>query len=364
MPADQVLLDGLRPTAPRLIYDCAVDLGLDLRPWLFDRHGNKIDPSDSTFQNSQWVYGGGTKPYAACIWWAELKLEAGQIVREANLREVVSLWETRKIDERHDPSVGRHLTPKIRKARDFDAALSASYRTGAAMRVILLDGNRANAEQAAYDSSSARYRLLDSVNWYVHLYDVESGNFRLVRDVPPPPRAIPDPFDDAPDPGMDPEFQALLEIGDLTDTEKDALIKVRVGQGWFRDKLIERWNGCSVSEVRSHALLIASHIKPWSRCAYRLERLSPDNGLLLTPNLDKLFDRGLIAFDQRSKMVISKELGFHEQGLFGINQNSKLRMRFDDMRPYLEWHHQNVFEHWLHPKNVDDASSTVIGTMS
>ena len=347
MPADQSLLDSLRPTTRRRIYECAVDLALDLNPWHFDKDGNSIDPSDGTHQNSLWVYGGGDRPYAACLWWAELELRNGEIVREANFRVLIKHWEARKIDQRHDPSVARHLSPKIGKARRLDKAVSESRRTGSPMNVILLDGNLADAKQAEYDSSSASFRMVDSAQWYVHHYDLNTGDFQLVRDVPALPPATPDPFDNAEDPGLDPDFLETLETGDLTRTEKETLIRLRVGQGWFREKLIERWNGCSVSEVRSHALLVASHVKPWSQCESRTERLSPANGLLLTPNLDKLFDRGFVTFDDRSKLVISNKLGSAERALFGIGQNSKLRMVFPDMKPYLEWHRERVFERWL-----------------
>jgi HNH endonuclease len=346
MPANQNLLDSLRPTTYRKIYECAIDLRLDLNPWHFDKGGNSIDPSSSTHQNSLWVYGGGGKPYAACLWWDELELRNGEIVRETNLREVIKGWEARKIDERNDPSVARHLSPKIRKARQLDAAVFASRRTCMPMNVILLDGDRTNAEQAAYDSSSASFRKVDCAEWYVHHYDVNSGDFQLVRGVPAHTPAAPDPFDNVADPGLDPAFLDTLEAGDLSETEKKALIRLRVGQGWFRDKLVERWKGCSVSEVRTQSFLIASHIKPWSQCESREERLSPANGLLLTPNLDKLFDRGFITFHDRSEMVISSELGQYERALFNISQNSRLRVVFEDMRPYLKWHRENVFERW------------------
>ncbi|HET9245398.1 MAG TPA: HNH endonuclease signature motif containing protein, partial [Xanthobacteraceae bacterium] len=55
------------------------------------------------------------------------------------------------------------------------------------------------------------------------------------------------------------------------------------------------------------AALRASHIKPWRESSDR-ERLDPANGLLLTANLDALFNDGLIAFDDEGQMLVSAQL--------------------------------------------------------
>lgn len=84
----------------------------------------------------------------------------------------------------------------------------------------------------------------------------------------------------------------------ISSTERTALIQARLGQGKFREKLIELWDGkCSVSGYNDPRVLVASHIKPWF-LASNTERLDSRNGLLLTPNLDKVFDKGLITLIQ------------------------------------------------------------------
>lgn len=50
--------------------------------------------------------------------------------------------------------------------------------------------------------------------------------------------------------------------------------------------------------------LIASHCKPW-RDATNEERLNGENGLLLTPSIEHLFDRGFIGFEDNGKLIIS-----------------------------------------------------------
>lgn len=95
---------------------------------------------------------------------------------------------------------------------------------------------------------------------------------------------------------------------DVAETTREALIDARLGQGKFRQDLIERFGGaCAVTGCSFLPLLRASHIKPWSECT-NAERLDPNNGLLLTANLDSLFDRGLISFSEEGELISSKKL--------------------------------------------------------
>jgi hypothetical protein len=49
--------------------------------------------------------------------------------------------------------------------------------------------------------------------------------------------------------------------------------------------------------------LVASHCKPW-RDSSNEERLNGENGLLLTPSIDHLFDRGFIGFENNGALII------------------------------------------------------------
>ena len=73
-------------------------------------------------------------------------------------------------------------------------------------------------------------------------------------------------------------------------TERDALTKARLGQGLFRHRVAEREPACRVTGLKRQEFLVASHIKPWRDCD-NSERLDGANGLLLSPHVDKLFDR-------------------------------------------------------------------------
>ena len=59
-----------------------------------------------------------------------------------------------------------------------------------------------------------------------------------------------------------------------------------------------------MSHVRNPEYLIASHIKPW-RHSDNQERLDGENGLLLNPSVDLLFDRGLISFEDNGDLLLS-----------------------------------------------------------
>ncbi len=123
-------------------------------------------------------------------------------------------------------------------------------------------------------------------------------------------------------------------------TETRNLIKCRIGQGNFREKLINYWKGCSVTKFDKIELLIASHIKPW-RESTNSERLDLFNGLLLTPNLDKLFDKGYISFDNSGHILISSEL--NNYALIGLEKEMTIDIK-EEHKKYLEFHRNEIFK--------------------
>ncbi|MCG3644859.1 HNH endonuclease [Pseudomonas putida] len=128
----------------------------------------------------------------------------------------------------------------------------------------------------------------------------------------------------------------------IESTEREAIVRARVGQGVYRHALLKHWQGCAVSGVALASMLRASHIKPW-RDATHLERLDPFNGLLLTPNLDQAFDQGLITFTDEGDVVIAQALTTELQLALGINPQCRLRRLHDRHLNYLAWHREHVF---------------------
>jgi len=136
--------------------------------------------------------------------------------------------------------------------------------------------------------------------------------------------------------------QVLPEDIALTDTERDALIKARVGQSGYRDELLGYWGGCAVTDCCVPTLLRASHIKPW-RAASGAERLDKFNGLLLTPNLDLAFDQGLISFDDSGQILLGEDLDPDSARALNITPDLRLRQINPRHRGYLAWHRENLF---------------------
>ncbi|WP_426027235.1 HNH endonuclease [Brevundimonas sp. TWP2-3-4b2] len=102
--------------------------------------------------------------------------------------------------------------------------------------------------------------------------------------------------------------QTIASDVTLDETTRSRLIAARRGQGKFRDALLERDPRCRVTGLSNQLLLVASHIKPWGVCDTGNERLTADNGLLLAPHIDRLFDRGLISFKDSGDIVLSPHL--------------------------------------------------------
>ena len=128
----------------------------------------------------------------------------------------------------------------------------------------------------------------------------------------------------------------------LPETEREAIIQSRIGQGRFRAKLKNYWRGCAVTSCQRVELLRASHIKPW-RSSSNEERLDVYNGLLLIPNLDVAFDNGLVSFATDGKIIISDLLTEDDKLKLGIHSDMRISKIDKQHHKYLEYHKQNVF---------------------
>lgn len=126
-------------------------------------------------------------------------------------------------------------------------------------------------------------------------------------------------------------------------TTADRTLKVRVGQQRFREGVLKLWGGkCAVSGVSDQRLLIASHIKSW-RLSNDQERLDPYNGLLLEAGLDRLFDTGLISFDETGLIKISAQLSDADRDAIGLSGEMSLRYIAEASRNYLRFHLDKIF---------------------
>lgn len=130
----------------------------------------------------------------------------------------------------------------------------------------------------------------------------------------------------------------------LTETQRQTLVLARRGQGLFRERVHALETFCRVTRVDRAEHLRASHCKPW-RVATNDERLDENNGLMLTPTIDHLFDRGFISFRDNGELLVSPvahKPSLERMGVPTQRPVSSDRFRVSQ-RVFLEYHRDEVF---------------------
>lgn len=128
----------------------------------------------------------------------------------------------------------------------------------------------------------------------------------------------------------------------LKGKESVALVKVRVNQSVFRERLLKKYRSCCLCKVENQALLTASHIKPWAASDSE-EKLDAENGFLLCPNHDALFDGGFITFEDDGTIIISKRLSPIDCTFTNVNSSMKITLT-EKNKKYLNYHRKYVFK--------------------
>jgi hypothetical protein len=126
-------------------------------------------------------------------------------------------------------------------------------------------------------------------------------------------------------------------------TEREQVIQSRRGQGKFRARVANIERFCRVTRVDRLEHLIASHIKPWS-VADNKERLDGENGLMLTPSVDHLFNNGLISFRNNGSLIISPVAHTVSLARMGIPLDEGFNVGTFSGRQdeYLEYHRDSI----------------------
>lgn len=121
-------------------------------------------------------------------------------------------------------------------------------------------------------------------------------------------------------------------------TERKGLVTSRVGQGAYRKRIIHRWEyKCAVTGFDKLDVLIASHIVPWAESNDN-ERLDVDNGILLSPTYDALFDRHLISFENNGKIILSDSIDEKAYRKINVTGTEKIQNLSQYNLRYLERH--------------------------
>ncbi len=129
-------------------------------------------------------------------------------------------------------------------------------------------------------------------------------------------------------------------------TEKVVKQKVRIGQNKFRSDLLKLLKKCPITQIDEKKLLVASHIKPWLHSNNK-ERLNPNNGFLLSPLYDKLFDKdiGLITFTSKKEILISKRLSNENRARLSVKNGDYISdLPIDGREEFLEYHRKYIFQ--------------------
>ncbi|MHA6484483.1 HNH endonuclease [Paenibacillus sp. strain BS8-2] len=129
---------------------------------------------------------------------------------------------------------------------------------------------------------------------------------------------------------------------ELAETIREQIVKVRIGQGVFKQSLRKLENKCKLCGIDHPELLRASHIKPWS-ASNNIERLDQFNGFLLCSAHDTLFDKGFISFDNEGGILVSPLLENHNKILSNVHHQMKINITEQHI-PYLEYHRNYVYK--------------------
>lgn len=217
-----------------------------------------------------------------------------------------------------DNSRDKHLSTDAKNGRETNEVISLLLNNTKPEQDATLEGE--------YREFCDRYKIRFG----------ETGNFGVARKYWPI-HGQPEPVSD--------QVGDILNIANdtgISATQKLRLLAARVGQGDFRKALIAEWGSCAVTGCRSIEILRASHIKPW-KLSTNKERLDPDNGLLLVPNLDTSFDRYLITFSDEGKIIISNRLSATDREALGLKADMTVPISAGRER-YLSHHRARFYE--------------------
>ena len=142
---------------------------------------------------------------------------------------------------------------------------------------------------------------------------------------------------------LEANISEIENFTNLSNDQKLLLIKNVFKQGPYKTKLLEHWGGCSITGINNPSMLMTTFIKPFEECS-NVEKFDIYNGLLLTPNYNKLFEEYLITFDSLGKIEISDTLNDKDLLKLGISRNDKLREdKFTMNHAYYFYYHKHLF---------------------
>lgn len=139
------------------------------------------------------------------------------------------------------------------------------------------------------------------------------------------------------------ELPLIYDNSIPNETERAGLVTSRIGQGAYRKRIIHRWQyQCAVTGFSKLDILIASHIVPWSKSTDE-QRLDVHNGILLSPTYDALFDRHLISFSDKGKIILSDSIETKAYEKIGVKGSEQINDLSTYNESYLAIHRNELF---------------------
>jgi len=137
--------------------------------------------------------------------------------------------------------------------------------------------------------------------------------------------------------------QQVADDVSIPETDRLAIVRARKGQGLFKERVAKIESKCRITGVENLVHLVASHCKPW-RDATNEERLNGENGLLLTPSIDHLFDRGFIGFENNGALIISPVAHRPSLERMGIETTNAVNVGVftSGQKQFLDFHRNSV----------------------
>lgn len=138
------------------------------------------------------------------------------------------------------------------------------------------------------------------------------------------------------------EINIINSLENLSETEKEQLVKTRIGHSELKELLVKKECKCRICGVSDKRFLIASHIKRWTESNDK-ERVDVNNAFLLCPDHDWLFDKFYISFDDEGNIILAENIDKETYNKLKITNMDRVILN-DENKKYLKWHRKQFHE--------------------
>lgn len=135
---------------------------------------------------------------------------------------------------------------------------------------------------------------------------------------------------------------------DIIGKERDAIVKLRVNQNFFRKMILASYNTtCCITGSNTREFLTACHIVPWN--VNKTNRMNPQNGLCMNILFHSAYDQGFFTITPEYRIRISRDLiGKNDQFINNTlvcidTKKITLPQRFIPNKLFLEYHNDVIF---------------------